>query len=154
MTISLVSDAFPPPSFEPKSEQQRAATRPVTLYHAPMSICAQQVRLALEEKGVTWRSHLVNLAGMEHLNPWYMQINPRGVVPTLMDDERIVIDSVTILHYIDKNFIGPKLTPDGVGEQRTMHEWLALNEEFPITDLTFGNLAGLFGRVQRAKLHN
>ena len=137
MTNSLVRDTFPAPSFELKGEQQKAAKRLVKLYHAHTSICSQKVRLALAEKGVAWQSQLMDLSTGEQLDPWYIQLNPRGVVPTLIDGDRVVIDSLTIMHYIENNFLGPKLSAVGIEEQQSMHEWLALQDDFPIigTDL-------------------
>jgi tetrachloro-p-hydroquinone reductive dehalogenase len=91
---------------------------------------------------------------MQQLEPWYMRVNPRGVVPTLIDDERTVIDSATIVQYIDQNFDGPTLTPEDPAETKIMQEWIQLQDDFPIRDLTFGNLTGIFGKLMRHKLHS
>ena len=56
------------------------------LYHVALSNCSQRVRIALEEKGLPWTSHHLNLAANEHATPEYRTINPNGVVPTLVHD--------------------------------------------------------------------
>ena len=66
------------------------------LYHAHHSTCSQKVRLCLAEKGLEFESQLINLATKEQLAPEYLEINPNGVVPTLVDDGRVVIDSSVI----------------------------------------------------------
>ncbi len=53
------------------------------LYHGYTSVCAQKVRLTLAEKGLEWKSHVLNLNG-DQLDPAYLKLNPNGVVPTLV----------------------------------------------------------------------
>ena len=88
------------------------ALKGVHLYHADMSNCSQRVRMTLEEKGVPWQSHLLDLIRNEHATEEYQSINPKGVVPTLVHDGRTIIESVDIIDYIDRNFPGPGLMPE------------------------------------------
>jgi len=81
------------------------------LYHAHHSTCSQKVRLCLAEKGLEFESQLVNLAMKEQLAPDYLEINPNGVVPTLVDDGRVVIDSSVICEYLDEVYTDISLTP-------------------------------------------
>ena len=57
------------------------------------------MRIGLAAKGLEWESVYVNLRTMENLEPWYVKLNPNGVVPTLDHDGRIVIESNFILEY-------------------------------------------------------
>ena len=79
------------------------------LYHAPHSTCSQKVRICLAEKGVEWVDRRLNLATREHLTPEYLAINPNGVVPTLVHDDKIIIDSSVICEYLDEVFPAPRL---------------------------------------------
>lgn len=81
------------------------------LFHYVMSNCSQRVRLALEEKGLEWTSHHVDLPANEHVTPDYQRINPNGVVPTLVHDGQVVIESNDILEYLDEHFPEPPLRP-------------------------------------------
>lgn len=72
------------------------------LYHAHISTCSQKVRLCLAEKGLAWTSHPIEFATGEHLRPAYLQLNPNGVVPTLVHDGRPVIDSSVICEYLEE----------------------------------------------------
>ena len=51
------------------------------LYHNINSVCAQKVRIALEEKGLKAKEHLLTLRGDQN-EPEYMKLNPNGVIPT------------------------------------------------------------------------
>ena len=72
------------------------------LFHFAISNCSQRVRIMLAEKKLTWTSHHLDLANDEHVTPWYQGINPKGVVPTLIDDGTVVVESTDILAYLDK----------------------------------------------------
>ncbi len=92
------------------------------LYHFFMSNCSQRVRMALEEKGLEWTSHHVNLPANEHATDWYQSINPGGVVPTLVHDGQVVIESNDIIQYLDEQFPEPPLTPTEPEERERMIE--------------------------------
>jgi glutathione S-transferase len=36
----------------------------------------------------------------EHQQPWYRKLNPRAVVPTLVDGDKVVPESNVILEYL------------------------------------------------------
>lgn len=76
-------------------------------YYASESLCSQKVKLVLAEKELKWKSHLINLLTFENLQPSYMRLNPKGVVPTLLHEGRIITDSVAIMRYLDKQFPYP-----------------------------------------------
>src|SRR5215475_3017091 len=80
------------------------------LYHSINSVCAQKVRIALAEKGLEYTDHLMLLGG-DQFDPAYMKLNPNAVVPTLVHDGVPVIESSTILYYIDEVFPTPPLMP-------------------------------------------
>ena len=67
------------------------------LFHFMGSTCSQKLRIFLSVKGIEWQSHHVNLARKEHQTPYYMGINPRGLVPTLVHDGNVIIESNDIL---------------------------------------------------------
>ena len=57
----------------------------LTLYHNDMSSCAQKVRPCLAEKGLKWENKHLDLRAGEHQQDWYVKLNPRAVVPTLVE---------------------------------------------------------------------
>jgi glutathione S-transferase len=98
------------------------------LFHHGLSNCSQKVRIVLAEKGLGWTSHYVDLAKGEHRTEAYRQINPNGVVPALVHDGTIVIESSDIMEYIDEHFAEPPLRPTGERELTQMHQWVARQE--------------------------
>jgi glutathione S-transferase len=93
------------------------------LYHNEMSTCAQKVRFALAEKSVPWQSWHLDLRARDHQTPKYLRLNPNAVVPTIVHDGAVIIESTVINEYIDDAFPGPALRPpDAVGRAR-MRLW-------------------------------
>ena len=80
------------------------------LYHSINSVCAQKVRIALEEKGQEAKDHIMTLRGDQY-EPAYLKLNPNGVVPTLIHDGEPITESSLILYYIDDAFPEPPLMP-------------------------------------------
>lgn len=101
------------------------------LYHAPQSTCSQKVRISLAEKNLDWVDRRVNLAKNEQLRPEYLKLNPNGVVPTLVHDGHVIIDSSVILEYLDEVFPTPSLTPADAPSRAQMRAWMRFLEEVP-----------------------
>jgi glutathione S-transferase len=95
----------------------------LALYHNDMSSCAQKVRLLLAEKGLEWESRHLDLRAGEHQKDWYIKLNPRAVVPTLIDGDIVVPESNVINEYLDERFPDPPMKPvDPFGRAR-MRLW-------------------------------
>ena len=86
------------------------------LFHFSGSTCSQKTRIFLRLKGIKWTSHHLNLAAKEHLKPYYMGINPRGLVPALIHDGKVIIESNDILTYLEEAFPEPALIPASKAE--------------------------------------
>lgn len=109
----------------------------IVLYHANHSTCSQKVRLCLAEKGLLYESRLVDLALKEQLAPEFLAINPNGVVPTLVHDGRIVVDSSVICEYLDEVFPDPALSPADPHDRARMRAWMRFIEEVPTSAVRF-----------------
>jgi glutathione S-transferase len=93
------------------------------LYQFGNSVCAQKVRITLVEKSLEWETIEVNLFTGEQYDPEYLKLNPKGVVPTLVDDGQPVIESTLICEYLDEVYPEPSLVPpDPIGRSR-MRLW-------------------------------
>jgi len=112
--------------------------RGLHLFHYGAAPCAQRVRFVLAEKGVRraadvpWRSdaaqHLeappgsyigrpVSLLRRENLTADYAAIHPHLVVPALVHDGVLHIESVDIMNYVNGTLPGPLLVPEGQAGQ-------------------------------------
>lgn len=81
----------------------------LALYHNAVSTCSQKVRLVLDHKGLPFESREVDLlAGGQH-DPEYVKLNPNHVVPTLVHDGAVLIESTLINEYLDDAFPDPPM---------------------------------------------
>jgi glutathione S-transferase len=69
------------------------------LYFAPGSSAFAPL-IALEELGVVYDVHPIDLAAGEQRQPAYLKVNPRGRVPTLAVDGEPVTEVLAILTYL------------------------------------------------------
>jgi glutathione S-transferase len=77
-----------------------------------MSVCAQKVRIVLAEKNLEWKDNHLNLFKGEARTEKYKELNPNGVVPTLVTENgAIIIESTVITEYLDEAFPFPPLKP-------------------------------------------
>jgi glutathione S-transferase len=95
----------------------------IELYHNDMSVCAQKVRFALGEKGLDWHSHHLNLRAGEQQRPEYVKLNPNAVVPTLVEDGSVIIESTVINEYIDDAHPETPLRPADAAARARMRLW-------------------------------
>ena len=72
-----------------------------TLYHHGSSVCAAKVRLAMAEKDLNWDGVYIDILKGEQFDPAYLQLNPKGGVPTLVHNEIVIPDSTVIIEYLD-----------------------------------------------------
>jgi glutathione S-transferase len=95
----------------------------IELYHNDMSVCAQKVRFTLAEKTLEWKSHHLNLRAGDQQKAEYLKLNPNAVVPTLVDNGRVIIESTVINEYLDDAYAEPGLRPVDAGERARMRLW-------------------------------
>jgi glutathione S-transferase len=83
----------------------------IELWHEWNSVHSFKVRVVLAEKRIPWTDRSVDLLKFEHLDPDYLKLNPNGVVPTLVHDGRVVLESSIICQYLEEAFPEPALLP-------------------------------------------
>ena len=82
------------------------------LYHNPMSTCSQKVRLVLAEKQLDFESVILDLQGGAQFEPGYLELNPQGVVPTLVHQAQVITESTLINEYLEDCCPEPSLLPE------------------------------------------
>jgi glutathione S-transferase len=87
--------------------------RGLHVIHTHLSSCSQKLRIFLNLKGIKWESHLVDLMAGENFQPWFLGINPRGLVPVLVHDGAVHIESNDIIQYVESRFPEPRLISAG-----------------------------------------
>jgi glutathione S-transferase len=112
----------------------------LTLYDFGNSVCCQKVRITLCAKALDWESIEVDLFKAEQYDQKYLKLNPRGLVPTLVHDGRVVIESTLICEYLDDAFPEPALKPADPWLRARMRLWSKIVDEGlfeGITELSF-----------------
>jgi glutathione S-transferase len=70
------------------------------LYYYPASSSSRKVRVTAALLGIRLEEQLVDLPAGEHKKPEYLRINPNGLVPTLLDGNRVLWESNAIMQYL------------------------------------------------------
>ncbi len=105
---------------------------PVMIYTIPPSLCSQRVRMTLCEKGVRYSEHVMDMSRGENLEPDYIKLNPRALVPTMTFGSRVIFDSATIMCFANNYFSGPELMPTDAAAFERMHRWIRRSDDFPV----------------------
>jgi len=102
----------------------------LTLYHHGSSSCAAKVRFALEEKGLNWESRYIDILAGEQFQPSYLKLNPKGVVPLLVDGDLVLPESTVICEYLEERYTDYPLMPsDAKGKARVRLWTKAVDED-------------------------
>lgn len=96
----------------------------LTLHHAPTSVCSQKVRVGMALMGLSYESVVLNLQKGDQFAPDYLRLNPDAVVPTLVDDDLVVVESSLILAYLDRVHNAGRLMPTGGADRVAAEHWL------------------------------
>jgi len=100
------------------------------LYHHGSSACAAKVRFAMVEKGLDWEGHYVDILKGEQFNEEYLKLNPKGVVPLLIDDGLVISESTIICEYLEDRYPEPALMPGNAAGRAQVRAWTkAVDEE-------------------------
>ena len=93
----------------------------IQLYTFFRSSAAYRVRIALNLKGLPYEAipvHLVRGGGEQHAHS-YAQLNPAHLIPTLVDGDLTLGQSLAILEYLEEAYPKPPLLPaDTAGRAR------------------------------------
>ena len=88
-------------------------TSSLVLYSYWRSSAAFRVRIALNLKGLSYETravHLVRDGGEQHA-PDYVALNPQQLVPTLVDGDKVITQSMAIAEYLEDIRPQPALLP-------------------------------------------
>lgn len=136
----------------PTNNMQVKALKGLHLYHAGISNCAMRVRMTLEEKGLPWVSHHIDITKKENLTEEYFSIHPKGLVPALVEDGVVIIESDDIIDHLDKTYPNPPLRPSDEKELETMYYWLHLAPEIHVKAVkTFIYIKRMQGKMSKSK---
>jgi glutathione S-transferase len=88
----------------------------LTLYFSP-GACSLASHIGLEEVGAAYEAKPILLAKGQQRTEDYLKINPRGKVPALSVDGKILVENTAILTYLARRFPEKKLMPADPAEE-------------------------------------
>ena len=89
----------------------------VHLLNYQFSACSKKTRIYLNLKKIPFTSHQINLSAGENFSEWFQGINPRSLVPVLVHDGEVHIESNDILEYLEGCFKESPLIPENMEEK-------------------------------------
>ena len=84
------------------------------LYTYYRSQASFRVRIALNLKGLAHDDTFLHLEKGDQFRPEYRAVNPQMVVPTLIDGEAKLFQSLAILEYLEEKYPEPPLLPSDI----------------------------------------
>jgi glutathione S-transferase len=123
-------------------------------YYSPMS-SAVRVHWALEELGVPYEKHKLDLAAGDQKKPEFLAINPNGKVPALVDGDAKVFESLAIFMWLGEKYGTEKgMWPRaGTSEHATALSWLMWGTVEAATAVFQYIVHGTDGRLSLPKEH-
>jgi glutathione S-transferase len=105
----------------------------IELYWGSGSPFAWRVMLTLEVKGLPYESKLLEFSKGDHKSASYLQLNPRGKVPTLKDGDFVINESLAIMSYLDRKYANPPLFGKTAEETALIWRWLLECEGYMVS---------------------
>lgn len=100
----------------------------LVLYHLP-GACSRVTMTALEQVGTDYADRAVDLRRGEQRTPEYLSVNPRGKVPALLVDGRLLTENAAILWWLHMEHPHAGLMPVadawGQAQQRSDLFWVS-----------------------------
>src|SRR5271166_1747737 len=96
----------------------------ITLYTAPTPN-GHKISIMLEELGIDYKVHPINMGNLEQKEDWYLKLNPNGRIPTIVDHDNgdfAVFESGAILVYLAEKY--KKFLPSDEKGRSTVLQWL------------------------------
>lgn len=102
------------------------------------SVSAHRVRIALNYKGVAYKSIFTDLYNTPVDRLTYLNVNPQGLIPALWDGEELVISqSSAILEYLEERYPERPLLPDDTSQRARIRSFaqIAVSDTHPLNNL-------------------
>ena len=117
----------------------------IELYGYGESVASNMARVALSEKNISYEYNLLYLESKgDHLSKKYKKLNPKNLVPTMIDNGNVIPDSIKIMHHINSTYAdGTDLFPKNINQDifNNLLDFVKLDEKKELGE-TLGTTAG------------
>jgi maleylpyruvate isomerase len=87
---------------------------------------SHRTRIALNLKGLAYDYVAVDLRKNEHLDGAFKALNPQGLLPALVDGERVLTQSVSIIEWLEERYPTPPLLPADMNDRARVRALAAI----------------------------
>jgi len=117
----------------------------IELYGYGESVASNMARVALSEKNISYEYNLLYLESKgDHLSKKYKKLNPKNLVPTMIDNGNVIPDSIQIMRHINSTYAdGTDLFPENINQDifNNLLDFVKLDEKKELGE-TLGTTAG------------
>ncbi|MDB0065986.1 glutathione S-transferase N-terminal domain-containing protein [Gammaproteobacteria bacterium] len=117
----------------------------IELYGYGESVASNMARVALSEKNISYKYNLLYLESKgDHLSKKYKKLNPKNLVPTMIDNGNVIPDSIQIMRHINSTYAdGTDLFPENINQDifNNLLDFVKLDEKKELGE-TLGTTAG------------
>jgi glutathione S-transferase len=117
----------------------------IVLYGYGESVASNMARVAMSEKNISYKYNLLYLESKgDHLSKEYKKLNPKNLVPTMIDNGQVITDSIQIMRHINSAYPqGTNLFPDNIIDDSFINllDFVKLDEKKDLGE-TLGTTAG------------
>ena len=110
----------------------------VQLFGLARSVYTRIARLALEEKGVAYALHEVEIFGPDGVPAEHMQRHPFGRIPAFEHDGLRLYETAAITRYVDEAFAGPPLQPADAARRARMTQIIGVLDAYAYRPMVWG----------------
>jgi glutathione S-transferase len=97
----------------------------IQLHYAP-STASMVPHILLEEIGVPYERKAVDRAALAHKSPAYLQLNPNGLIPVLVEGDLVLYETAAIALHLCDQHAGAGLAPAvGTPDRAHFYKWMA-----------------------------
>ncbi|RDX81661.1 hypothetical protein CR513_37632, partial [Mucuna pruriens] len=120
-------------------DEEATENNKLKLYSNWISSCSFRVRIALNIKGLPYQYQALTRLSL----PDFLEINPLGFVPVLLDGDSVILDSFAIIMYLEDKYPDPPLLPHDIHKrainfQKYIEEKVGPHEKLPLTQSVIG----------------
>lgn len=116
------------------------------LYDMELSGNCYKIRLLCGLLGIDYERVPIDLMQGQHKAEAFLQLNPRGQIPVLDDDDLLIWDSSAILVYLARQYGGEQWLPLAAPAMATVMQWLSLAQNELLYGLARARAAKKFNR--------